>query len=348
MSNFHPLTIKEVIKETADTVSIVFDVPSDLQNKFNFVSGQYVTLKTEIDGQNVRRVYSLCSSPKSGVVKVAVKTVEGGVFSVYANKKLKAGDTLEVGVPEGKFTLTPENNKNYIGFVAGSGITPVLSMIKSVLESDTNATFTLVYGNKSPEKTIFFNEINTLTAANTNQLSVHYIYSEESVEGSLAGRINKEHVNNFIQNSNTKFDNAFLCGPEEMITIASDTLKDNAFSKENIFFELFTASTSKEETVATESNNGETEITIILDDEETTFTMSQKDNILAASLRNKLDAPYSCQGGVCSSCIAKVTEGKAVMTKNMILDEDEVAEGIIITCQAHPTTSKITIDFDDV
>jgi len=344
MSQFHKLTIKEIIKETSDAVSITFDIPEHLKNDFTFIAGQYINLKTDIDGEEVRRAYSLCSSPNSGTVKVAVKAVEGGKFSVYANEKLESGNTLEVGIPEGKFTLTPENNKNYIGFVAGSGITPVLAMIKAVIESDTNATFTLVYGNKTPKNTIFFEELNTLATANPNQLAVHYVYSRENVEGSLSGRINKEIVTNFSKDK--KFDKAFLCGPEEMINIASDTLAENGFAKNDILFELFTSSASEE--IATEVGNGETEMTVVLDDEETTITISQKDNILAASLRHKLDAPYSCQGGICSSCIAKVTEGKAMMVKNHILTEDEVNDGIILTCQAHATTSKITIDFDDV
>ena len=344
MSQFHKLTIKEIIKETSDAVSITFDIPEHLKNDFTFIAGQYINLKTDIDGEEVRRAYSLCSSPNSGRVKVAVKAVESGTFSVFANEKLESGNTLEVGIPEGKFTLTPENNKNYIGFVAGSGITPVLAMIKAVLESDTNATFTLVYGNKTPKNTIFFEELNTLATANPNQLAVHYVYSRENVEGSLSGRINKEIVTNFSKDK--KFDKAFLCGPEEMINIASDTLAENGFAKNDILFELFTSSASEE--IATEVGNGETEMTVVLDDEETTITISQKDNILAASLRHKLDAPYSCQGGICSSCIAKVTEGKAMMVKNHILTEDEVNDGIILTCQAHATTSKITIDFDDV
>ena len=346
MSQFHKLSIKEVIKETSSAVSLVFDIPSELQSVFSFEAGQYITLKTIINGEDVRRAYSLCSSPKSGEIKVAVKAVENGTFSVHANETLKAGDTLEVAVPEGKFVLNAEANKNYIGFCAGSGITPVLAMVKSVLESDTNATFTLVYGNKSASETIFYDEINALAEANPDQLTVNYIYSREKVEGGLSGRINKGHVDYFTKNKS--FDKAFLCGPEQMIEVVSETLQANGFEKANVLFELFTSSESTE-TIATEvSSNGETEITVILDDEETTFTMKQSDDVLSASLRNKLDAPYSCQGGICSSCLCKVTEGEAKMIKNHILNEDEVADGFVLACQARPITPKITIDFDDV
>lgn len=348
MSQFHKLTIKEIIKETSSAVSLIFNIPSELQSVFTFQAGQYITLKTIINDEDVRRAYSLCSSPKSGEIKVAVKAVENGTFSVYANEKLAAGDTLEVSAPEGKFTLTPEVNKNYIGFVAGSGITPVLAMVKSVLESDTNATFALIYGNKSVADTIFYEELNALTKQYPTQFKVNYVFSRENVEGNIFGRIDKGHINYFLKTiyKNTSFDKAFLCGPEEMINTATETLTSNGYNKADILFELFTTAAIEE--VATAVANGETEITVVLDDEETTFTMKQGDDILAASLRNKLDAPYSCQGGICSSCLCKITSGKATMIKNHILSDEEVADGFVLACQARPVTAKITVDFDDV
>lgn len=347
MSTFHKLTIQQIIKETKEAVSILFKVPEELKEKFQFVAGQYITIKTTINGEEIRRAYSICASPKSNQLKVAVKAVENGKFSVFATTQLKEADVLEVAIPEGKFTLSPENNKNYIAFAAGSGITPVLSMVKTVLE-DTNSTFTLVYGNKSIDDTIFFNDLNLLQQAYPNQFNLHYVYSREQQENSLFGRIDKGHVNYFVKNlhKDVSFDAAYLCGPEEMITTTTETLKENGFDGSNIHFELFTATTSEENT--DQIKDGETELKVLLDDDETTFSMKQTDTILAASLRNKLDAPYSCQGGVCSSCIAKVTEGKAVMTKNSILTDDELEEGLILTCQAHPTTAKVVIDFDDV
>ena len=348
MSQFHKLTIKEVIKETKDAVSLLFDIPNTLQSDFSFKAGQYITIKKEINGQEVRRAYSLCSSPKSGTVKVAVKAVEDGTFSIYANNKLKVGDTVEVATPEGKFIIEPTANKNYLAFAAGSGITPVIAMVKAVLESDTKATFTLVYGNKSVADTIFYKELNTLNDQYPDQFKLHYIFSRENIEGTVFGRIDEEHVNYFIKNiyKDIAFDTAFLCVPEEMINIASETLKKNNFDAANILFELFTAS-SIEEASSIDVKDGQSEIKVVIDEEETTFTMKQDDTILAASLRNKLDPPYSCQGGICSSCIAKVTEGKAVMSKNSILTDEELAEGIILTCIAHPTTPTITVDYDD-
>ena len=267
---------------------------------------------------------------------------------MYATSQLKKGDEIEISAPEGLFLLEPTSNKNYIGFAAGSGITPVLSMIKAVLETEPSSTFTLIYGNKSIKDTIFFDELNSLKSNYSDRFNLHFIYSRENVKNGLRGRIDQNVTNYFVKNmyKETSFDAAFLCGPEEMIKEVSKTLESNSLSKENIHFELFTASIDEEK--ASQVSEGQTEITVLLDDEETTFTMLQTDDILAASLRNDLDAPYSCQGGVCSSCLAKVTEGKAVMVKNSILTDGEVEDGFILTCQAHPTTSKISIDFDDV
>lgn len=348
MSTFYTLKIKNIIRETANAVSIIFDVPSSIMDEFSFTAGQYITLKTTLNGEDIRRAYSLCSSPKSNEIKVAVKAVENGKFSVFATSKLKAGDSIEVSKPEGKFLLQPQANKNYIGFVAGSGITPVLSMIKSVLENENTSTFTLIYGNKSIADTIFYSELNTLKESYSKRFNLHFVFSKEQQNDALFGRIDKTNTNHFIKNiyKNTSFNEAFLCGPEEMIHVVSDTLKEDSFTSETIKYELFTASIDEEKTA--KIKDGQTEVTVLLDDEEATFTMKQTDDILAASLRNKIDAPYSCQGGVCSSCIAKVTEGKAVMVKNQILTDEELEDGFILTCQAYPTTSKIVVDFDDV
>ena len=348
MSNFHPLKIKNIIKETADAVSIVFDVPENLTQDFSFIAGQYITLKAVINGEEVRRAYSLCSSPNSNVVKVAVKAVENGKFSVYATTQLKVGDVLEVSKPEGKFVLEPQKDKNYLGFAAGSGITPLMAMVKTVLETEATATFTLIYGNKSSETIIFNDELTSLLEKYPSNFKLQHVLSRAQQEGALQGRIDKEKVGFCINDiyKDTSFDAAFLCGPEEMVKDATSALTENGFAGDSIFFELFTVSIDEE--AASAVKDGETEVTVLLDDEEVTFTMSQKDDLLAGSLRNNLDAPYSCQGGVCSSCLAKVTEGKAVMTKNPILTEDELEEGLILTCQAHAVTPKITIDFDDV
>lgn len=348
MAEFHKVHIQEIKQETADAVSIVFSIPENLKADFNFTAGQYVTLQKEINGETIRRAYSICSTPASGEIRVAIKKVEKGVFSTYATSDLKVGDAIEITAPEGRFLLNPEVHKNYIGFAAGSGITPILSMLKSVLIKEPTATFTLIYGNKSAKDTIFYEELNQLKETYIDRLKLHYIFSRENVKNNLRGRIDGNVTNYFVKNmyKETSFDAAYLCGPEQMIHEVSKTLENNKIAKENIYFELFTASV--DEGAASKVKEGATEVIILLDDEVTTFSMPQTDNILAASLRNNIDAPYSCQGGVCSSCLGKVTEGKAVMVKNSILTDGEIEDGFILTCQAHPTTPKITIDFDDV
>jgi len=347
MATFQNVTIQEIKPETANAVSVVFNIPENLKSDFNFTAGQYITLQTKINNQEIRRAYSICSTPQSGEIRVAVKAVENGTFSVYATSNLKVGDAIEISAPEGRFQLKPEANKNYIAFAAGSGITPILSMVKTVLENQPTATFTLVYGNKSIADTIFYDELLALDTKYDN-FNLEFVCSRERQENMLFGRIDTAFTNFFIKNKykDIAFDAAFLCGPEEMIQTVSNTLKEAGFSDENIHFELFTV--TEDENAVSEIKEGTTEITVMLDDEETTFTMSQTDNVLAASLRNELDPPYSCQGGVCSSCLAKVTEGNAVMTKNSILTDGEVKDGFVLTCQAHPTTTKLKIDFDDV
>jgi len=348
MNTFHKLSIKNYIQETANAVSLIFDIPEHLKDNFSFKAGQYVTLKTTIEAKEIRRSYSICSSPNSGELKVAIKRVENGVFSTYAISHLKTGDVIEVHEPEGKFILEPTRSTNYLGIVAGSGITPVLSMIKTVLQLEPSSSFTLIYGNKSSDETMFKTELDALSLAYDTRFNLEYVFSRQNEEGALFGRIDEGHTNYFIKNiyKNWSFKTAFLCGPEEMIKTVSTTLKENHYKESQILFELFTASINEES--SSELKDGQTEVAVLLDDEELSFTMNQKDNILAAALRNDVDAPYSCQGGVCSSCLGKVTQGTAVMVKNSILTDDEVNEGFILTCQAHPTSSKISIDFDDV
>ena len=290
MSSFHKLSVKNIKRETDKAISISFNLPENLKDLFAFKAGQYITLKTAIDGNEVRRDYSLCVSPKSGELKIAVKEVNDGTFSAYANNTLKVGDTIEVAPPKGRFIFEPNDSKtkNIALFAAGSGITPILSIVKCALEEEVYSKVILVYGNKTTEDTMFLNEL----------LELQHAYKHDIDEN-------------------------------------------------RIHFELFKAAKPAEvkEDVVT---SGSTQISITVDDETTTFEMSQKQTILEAALDEDLDAPYSCQGGICSSCLARVTEGEATMRQNNILTESEVAEGLILTCQAHPTTHTITIDYDDV
>lgn len=349
MSSFYKLSIKEVRRETQDAVSVSFHVPLEFQDFYQFSAGQYLNLKLTLDGQEIRRAYSICSAPESAELRIAIKAVNNGAFSTFANSQLKVGDVLEVGTPEGKFTFQPDasRQKNYLAFAAGSGITPILSIIKSALQSEPKSTFVLVYGNKTPEQTIFHEQLHELQLKYVGRFFVHYVYSQAKIDGELFGRIERSTVNFILNNKHKEidFDKFYLCGPEEMINTVAATLKERNIKESAIKFELFSTATPKTNTNTPE---GHTKITVLVDDEETTFEMSKKQTVLEAALKQGVDAPYSCQGGICSSCLGRITSGSAMMTKNSILTDGEIAEGLILTCQAHPTSDTIYVDYDDV
>ena len=350
MSTFYKLAVKEVKRETPQAISVAFHVPLEFQDFYKFTAGQYVTLKLTLDGQEIRRAYSLCTAPSSNDLRIAIKAVKNGTFSKFANEQLQEGNVIEVGMPEGRFSFEPdtERQRNYMGFAAGSGITPIMSILQTVLKQEPKSSFVLVYGNKSPEETIFHTQLAELQKNFLGRLTVHYVFSQAQIEGQLSGRIDKNVVNTVHgKHVGQNFDKYYLCGPEEMITAVNATLIEKGVADKNIKFELFSATP----TTAAPASNGSLEhakITVVLDSEEETFEMSAKQTLLEATLKQGMDAPYSCQGGVCSSCIARVTSGSAVMKKNSILSDKEIAEGLILTCQAHPTSANVTIDFDDV
>lgn len=348
MSNFYPLKVKEIIRETPEAVSISFDIPDNLRDTFSYKAGQYITIQTQYKGNQIRRSYSLSSMPGSEEFKVTVKEVPNGGFSVYANNALKAGDVLEVHPPEGKFVFEPGTKSGkYAAFAAGSGITPILSIIKTVLDKEPGSTFVLAYGNRTIEGTIFYKELLDLQQKYPERFFIEFIFSRSREENCQFGRIETSTVNFILKNKHQdkSFDKYYLCGPEEMIFCVEGMLKANGVSEENIHFELFTTS----DTGAVETGvEGEVQLTITVDDEESEFTMDNEKTVLEIALDNDIDVPYSCQGGICSSCIARITEGTATMRKNMILTDSEIAEGLILTCQAQPTSAVLKVDYDDV
>lgn len=349
MSDFHVLKVASVEKLTPSSVAITFEIPDSLQDVFSFTAGQYITIKKELNGTELRRAYSISSSPSSGKLTVGIKKMPNGTFSVYANESISEGDLLEVMPPEGRFTFIAEAKAQNIGaFAAGSGITPIMSIAETVLQSNDANTFVLVFGNQTPEEAMYRKELLQLQEKYTERFFIQWVYSRSSEPDCLFGRIENSTVNLVLKNKyrSLDFDAFYLCGPEEMIQTVSNSLKNNNVPESNIFFELFTSSDTEGHEV--EGLEGKTEVTVVLDDEEQSFTMNQKELVLDAVLKNDMDAPYSCQGGVCSSCIARVVEGEAEMVKNQILTDGEVAEGLILTCQAHPKTAKLKVDYDDV
>ena len=351
MLHFHKLTIKSVEPVTSQSVAISFNIPESLSSNFTFKAGQYLTLKTTINGESIRRDYSICSSKNSGALTVGIKAVENGTFSVYANRELKSGQTLEVAEPNGRFIFEPNsaNTRTVAAFAAGSGITPILSIAKTLLEEEPFSNFILIYGNKTPEDVMFAAALDSLSSTYGNRFHLHHVYSQSNTADALFGRIDKSIVNLIIKNKyqGVSIEGFYLCGPEPMIHVVKDTLLENGIKDRQIFFELFTAPVAKESS-AIQIAEGNSKVKVIVDDEEFELEMSQEQTLLEAALKADIDAPYSCQGGICSSCIARLTEGSASMAQNNILTDNEVAEGLVLTCQAHPTTPTLVVDFDDV
>lgn len=349
MSDFYALTVDKVRRLTPNSVSISFQIPETLKNIFAFKAGQYITIKHELNGQELRRAYSISCAPNSKNITVGIKKVVDGSFSVYANEYIKEGDVLQVMPPEGRFVFDPNNNpKNIVAFAAGSGITPIIGIAETVLGSNSESCFLLIFGNRSPEEVMYAEEIASLQQKYTDKFFVEHIFSRTPGADALFGRIDTSTVNLMLKNKykHLGFDNFYLCGPEPMINVVTETLQNNDVAKEKILFELFT--TEDVEDVLVQDLDGKTQITVVVDDEEHELTMDKKELVLDAVLKANIDAPYSCQGGVCSSCIARVVEGKAEMVKNQILTDGEVEEGLILTCQSHPLTPTLKIDYDDV
>lgn len=339
---FFSMKVLEVRKLTNDAVQIVFDLPIDLKSRFQFVPGQYVNIAVDINGKNERRSYSICSSIEEPL-SIAVKAVKDGKVSNWVNDVLRPGDHLWVSSPEGNFKLE-DQHMNIVCIAAGSGITPIISMIKT-METKKGAS-RLLFGNRYSNNIMFHDEIQGLNTAN----STLYLSGEDKNDF-RRGRINKDNLTEIIKEDLDllKADAFFVCGPEEMIKEAKNTLTFFGVPENKVKYELFTVSENSGDGKVLENNfSGISYLKVILDDEIAEFDLDAKGNtILAAVEAFGLDAPYSCRGGVCCSCKAKVIQGNAVMKMNYSLTEEEIAAGYILTCQAHPTSEKVVISFDE-
>tara|TARA_R110001632_G_scaffold183829_3_gene303901 strand:- start:6367 stop:7440 length:1074 start_codon:yes stop_codon:yes gene_type:complete len=356
MAHFYDLQVKDIYKETSDCSVITFDVPEQLHSEFDFQQGQHLTLKTIIDGQEVRRSYSLCSSPVDKAWKVAVKHIPGGLFSTFANDLLKQGDSIEVMAPSGKFGVPVDASraKEYVVFAAGSGITPILSIIKTHLALEPNATFKLFYLNRTVKSIIFKEEIEQLRNQYFGRFEIFYFLTKEQRDIELLnGRFTSEKLQvltkTFIDVEST--DEVFICGPEEMIFLIRDELVAAGLAKEKIHYELFVTGLSEEDKqrvarLAEQQVEG-VEVTIIDGGKEFHFTMTDEyDNILDAALGAGADLPFACKGGVCSTCKCKVEDGSVEMKVNYALDDSEVAQNFVLSCQSVPTSENVKVNFD--
>ena len=357
MIHFHSLRVKKVQKETEDCVSITFDVPEEMGDTFQFCQGQNLTIKKVLNGEELRRNYSICSSPFDKTLRVAVKKVEGGAFSTWANEELKAGDYLDVMPPTGKFytELHADQKKAYVAFTAGSGITPILSIIKTTLLTEPQSTFTLVYGNRTKTSIIFKEELEALKDKFIDRFRVYHVLSREKTDAPINnGRIDTEKLDLFFNKviDINRCDEFFLCGPEEMIFCIKGYLAGKGVPADKVHFELFTVPGQKKATinsaqVFTESSGPVSKISVKLDGIMFDFDLAQEgESILDAALKQGADLPYACKGGVCTTCKAKVLNGDVRMDVNWGLEPDEVAQGFVLTCQSHPTSENVTIDFD--
>ena len=357
MIHFHSLQVKKIQRETDDCVSISFVVPEELKDIFQFRQGQNLTIRKKINGEELRRSYSICTSPFDKELKVAVKKVSGGLFSTYSNEELKAGEFLYVMPPTGEFytELHRAQQKSYVAFAAGSGITPVLSIIKTTLLTEPKSNFTLVFGNRTKASIIFKEELEALKDKFIERFRVYHILSREKMDTPInEGRIDEAKCELlFTKLINIKtVDEFFLCGPEQMIFCIKDLLQINGVAKEHIHFELFTVPGEKRSTITNQQTTKETSgpkssISIKLDGITFDFELGYNDqSILDAALELGADMPYACKGGVCTTCKAKLQEGKVRMHANWGLEQDEVDKGFILTCQSHPLTEKVVVDFD--
>lgn len=356
---FHPLRVKAIEPDTHEAVIVSFEVPADLQQVFGFTQGQYLTLRHDIDGQDLRRSYSICAGLDDGELRVGVRKVRGGVFSNWINANLKPGDTLQVMAPQGRFfvPIEPGSARHHVGIAGGSGITPILSIMKTVLAREPQSRFTLIYGNRQLQSTMFKEEIEDLKNRYMTRLVLQHVFSDEHTDSPLGfGVMNREKIGEFLQSvvPAAQIDHVYVCGPFQMNDEAEAALLAAGVPEDRIHIERFGValpSATQVGAVVHEAQPGDAKqarIVIVRDglQREITFTEGQP-SILDAASAAGLEVPFSCTSGVCGTCRAKCVDGEVRMERNFALDKNEVAAGFVLTCQAHPLTERVTLSFDE-
>lgn len=361
MRKFYSLKVKDLHRETPEAVVVEFDVPEELREIFQYTHGQHLTLRKDINGAEVRRTYSICTAPSENRFQIAVKQIEGGKFSSFVNQELQAGDFVEVMPPQGFFftELKPEHKKRYVLFAVGSGITPIMSIIKTTLLTEPDSELILFYGNSNRNTIIFRETLQDLKNLYMGRLSVHHILTRENTSSELmSGRLSKEKVKQLINTFAPidTIDEVFICGVHDVIFNVRDVMKELTMDSKFVHFELFTSPdgdlgskhtqrTQKSADIAAD----ESLVTTVIDGSEMTFPLSyQGESILNTALKNGADLPYACKSGVCSTCKAKLEKGRVDMDANYALQDDELEAGWILTCQSHPVTDEVRVNFDKV
>jgi ring-1,2-phenylacetyl-CoA epoxidase subunit PaaE len=356
---FHPLRVRRIEPDTAEAVIVTFEVPPDLRDVFGFTQGQYLTLRRDVDGQDLRRSYSICAGVDDGELRVGVRKVNGGVFSNWINEHLKHGDTIHVMAPQGRFFVPIDiaARRQYLGVAGGSGITPILSIMKTVLGREPHARFTLIYGNRALKSTMFKEEIEDLKNKYLSRLVLHHVFSDEHTDAPLNhGVMNRDKLGEFLRAlvPAKRIDHAFVCGPYQMNDEAEAALLAAGVNEERIHIERFGIAPQAAQAVGAvihQAQPGDAEIakvTIIRDGlrREIEFRKDQP-SILDCASAAGLEVPFSCTSGVCGTCRAKLVEGTVRMERNFALDKKEVEAGFVLTCQAHPTTDRVVLSFDE-
>ena len=351
--DYHPLRVLEVSPLTDDSAAVTFDVPEDLTETFSFIPGQHVTMRAMIDGGDVRRSYSICSNAVGGKLRVGIKRLPGGVFSAWAIEKLRAGDVLEVMPPVGEFTIDPDPSQSghRVAIAAGSGITPVLSLIASTLEMEPGSSWTLLYGNRTANSVMFLEELEGLKDRYPDRFQLFHLLSREGSDlPFLSGRIDEEKIRVVHDRLLGGRDVAgwYLCGPYDMVMTARRTLEELGVEDDRIHDELFFAGPLDLDSLPPEPPPGEgsVDLTVILDGRAVETRMSPETSILDAALRVRSELPFSCKGGMCASCKGRIEAGEVRMDKNYALVDTEIEAGYVLTCQSHPMTDRVVVRYD--
>lgn len=357
MAKFYPVTVSGIKRETRDAIVVTLDVPEEHRDAFRFSPGQYLTLRTNIDGDEIRRSYSICAATTDERLRIGIKKVAGGLFSSWASEKLVPGQVIEVMPPMGNFfvPLDEKQKRHFVGFAAGSGITPLLSIVKTTLLAEPQSSFTLFYGNRASSSIMFREELEDLKNEHLDRFSLIHVLSREQQDIDLFnGRITKEKCDQLLDHwiDVSTIDTAFICGPQDMMLGVAQSLEEHGLDKRRIKFELFaTATPSRRQRlhaeVETEDRRNLCEATVIIDGRSRTFSFEKGTaSVLDAGTSEGLELPYACKGGVCSTCRAMLVEGEVDMDANFALEDYEIARGYILTCQSYPVTDKIVVDFD--
>lgn len=364
-NNFYKLNVEKVVKETYDAKSIYFDIPTELKEKFLFAPGQYLTLKFKVNGEELRRAYSICTSPLNDEMAVTVKRVDGGRVSNHINSNLHSGDTVEVMPPQGKFTIPiqSKNSNDYYFFAGGSGVTPMISIIKTVLEKEPNSTCSFLYGCRDGDNIIFEDGFDELLKNNPKRLKLRYILSNPIVEkaSGLSGLFGKtkatwkgwsgfmteEKIEEFLGEGFSRGGTKkyMICGPTVMMDLVKNSLQSLNIPDSEVMIEYF-SSPKTEKAIIVKAFDGPSQVKVTLKGKDYKFEINDDTNVLDAVMANGGEAPYSCTSGACSTCMAKLTKGTVVMDSCFALDDNEINDGFVLTCQAHPTSEEIELSYD--